>query len=118
MVKFRPSTSRIKSYCCWDPSWFLLALVLHHHHNPAASSSVLNLPQQQQEDKQGQQPLTQQQTNNAYKIQGLALATYGFVVNAMDVPEKEIQSGIIEHNAGNNVIFITVYGLAVATLFQ
>ena len=42
------------------------------------------------------------------QVEGLALATYGFVVNAIDVPEKDIQSGIIEYDTGN-VVFTVKY---------
>mmetsp|Transcript_11333 Transcript_11333/g.23209 ORF Transcript_11333/g.23209 Transcript_11333/m.23209 type:complete len:189 (-) Transcript_11333:327-893(-) len=42
------------------------------------------------------------------QVEGLALATYGYVVNAIDVPEDEIQSGIIEYDSGN-VVFTVNY---------
>lgn len=42
------------------------------------------------------------------QVEGLALATYGYVVNVIEVPEDEIKSGIIEYDSGN-VVFIVKY---------
>jgi DNA-directed RNA polymerase II subunit RPB7 len=41
-------------------------------------------------------------------VEGLALATYGYVVNAIEVPEHENKSGIIEYDTGN-VVFTVQY---------
>lgn len=42
------------------------------------------------------------------QVEGLALATYGYVVNVIEVPEKDIKSGIIEYDSGN-VVFTVKY---------
>jgi len=42
------------------------------------------------------------------EVEGLALATYGYVVNVIAVPEDQIKSGIIESNSGN-VVFTVKY---------
>jgi DNA-directed RNA polymerase II subunit RPB7 len=42
------------------------------------------------------------------QVEGLALATYGYVVNVIEVPEDEIRSGIIEYDSGN-VVFTVKY---------
>ena len=42
------------------------------------------------------------------QVEGLALATYGYVVNVIDVPEDQIKSGIIEYDTGN-VVFTVQY---------
>ena len=42
------------------------------------------------------------------QVEGLALATYGYVVNVIEVPEDEIKSGIIEYDSGN-VVFTVKY---------
>jgi len=42
------------------------------------------------------------------EVEGLALATYGYVVNVIEVLEKEIKSGIIEYDTGS-VIFTVKY---------
>lgn len=42
------------------------------------------------------------------QVEGLALATYGYVVNVIEVPEDQIQSGIIEYDTGN-VTFTVQY---------
>jgi DNA-directed RNA polymerase II subunit RPB7 len=41
-------------------------------------------------------------------VEGLALATYGYVVNVIEVPEDKIQSGIIDYDTGN-VVFTVHY---------
>lgn len=35
------------------------------------------------------------------QVEGLALATYGYVVNVIEVPEDQIKSGIIEYDTGS-----------------
>jgi DNA-directed RNA polymerase II subunit RPB7 len=35
------------------------------------------------------------------QVEGLALATFGYVVNVIEVPEDQIKSGIIEYDSGN-----------------
>ena len=42
------------------------------------------------------------------QVEGLALATYGYVVNVIEVPEDQIKSGIIEYDTGN-VCFTVSY---------
>lgn len=42
------------------------------------------------------------------QVEGLALAEYGYVVNAIEVPEEKITSGIIEYDTGN-VVFTVKY---------
>lgn len=42
------------------------------------------------------------------QVEGLALATYGYVVNVIEVPEEDIKSGIIEYDSGN-VVFNVKY---------
>ncbi|CAB9526834.1 polymerase II subunit RPB7 [Seminavis robusta] len=42
------------------------------------------------------------------EVEGLALATYGYVVNVIEVLEDQIKSGIIEYDTGN-VVFTVKY---------
>ena len=42
------------------------------------------------------------------EVEGLALATYGYVVSVIDVPEDRIKSGIIEYDSGD-VCFTVEY---------
>lgn len=40
------------------------------------------------------------------EVEGLALATYGYVVTVIDVPEDQIRSGIIEYDTGDVVFYV------------
>ncbi len=40
------------------------------------------------------------------EVEGLALATYGFVVNVIAVPEDKIRFGIIEYDTGDVVCYV------------
>jgi len=40
------------------------------------------------------------------EVEGLALANYGFVVNVIEVPEDQIESGIIEYDTGNVIFYV------------
>jgi len=40
------------------------------------------------------------------EVEGLALATYGYVVNVIEVPEDQIRSGIIEYDTGNVIFYV------------
>jgi DNA-directed RNA polymerase II subunit RPB7 len=42
------------------------------------------------------------------QVEGLALATFGYVVHVIEVPEDQIKSGIIEYDTGN-VCFKVLY---------
>ena len=42
------------------------------------------------------------------QVEGTALATYGYVVSVIEVPVKDIKSGIIEYDSGN-VVFTVKY---------
>ena len=42
------------------------------------------------------------------QVEGLALANYGYVVNVIDVPEEQIEPGIIEFDTGS-VVFTVKY---------
>ena len=42
------------------------------------------------------------------QVEGLALATYGFVINVIEVPQDQIRSNIIEYDTGN-VVFVVKY---------
>ena len=42
------------------------------------------------------------------QVEGLALSTFGYVINVVDVPEDQIKSGIIEYDTGN-VCFTVKY---------
>ena len=37
------------------------------------------------------------------EVEGLALATYGYVVQVIDVPENDIKFGVIEYDTGDVV---------------
>jgi DNA-directed RNA polymerase II subunit RPB7 len=40
------------------------------------------------------------------EVEGLALSNYGYVVNVIEVPEKQIRSDIIAYDSGNVVFFV------------